>query len=40
MIPVLVIAGLHVRQIMGYMVIALAWTGLIFTSGLAVAIYL
>ena len=39
MIPVLVIAGLHVRQIMGYMVIALAWTGLIFTSGLAVAIY-
>jgi short-chain fatty acids transporter len=38
-IPILAIAGLHVRQIMGYMVIALGWTGLIFVSGLAAAIY-
>jgi len=39
-IPILAIAGLHVRQIMGYMVIALGWTGLIFVSGLGVAILL
>ena len=39
-IPILAIAGLHVRQIMGYMVIALAFTGLIFVSGIAVAVYL
>ena len=38
-IPILAIAGLHVRQIMGYMVIALAWTGLVFVSGIAVAVY-
>ena len=38
-IPILAIAGLHVRQIMGYMVIALGWTGLIFVSGIAVAVY-
>jgi hypothetical protein len=29
-----------VRQIMGYMVIALGWTGLIFVSGIAAAVYL
>jgi len=39
-IPILAIAGLHVRQIMGYMVIALGWTGLIFISGIAAAVYL
>ncbi len=39
-IPILAIAGLHVRQIMGYMVIALGWTGLIFVSGIAAAVYL
>ena len=39
-IPILAIAGLHIRQIMGYMVIALAWTGLIFVSGIAAAVYL
>ena len=39
-IPILAIAGLHVRQIMGYMVIALGWTGLIFVSGIAVGVYL
>jgi len=39
-IPILAIAGLHVRQIMGYMVIALGWTGLIFVTGLAAAVYL
>lgn len=40
MIPVLAIAGLHIRQVMGYMVIALGWTGLIFVSGLALKVYL
>jgi short-chain fatty acids transporter len=39
-IPILAIAGLHVRQIMGYMVIALAWTGIIFITGIAVAVFL
>ncbi len=39
-IPILAIAGLHVRQIMGYMVIALGWTGLIFVGGIAAAVYL
>ena len=38
-IPILAIAGLHVRQIMGYMVIALAWTGIIFVTGIAVAVF-
>ncbi len=33
-IPVLAIAGLHVRDIMGYCVIALFWSGLIFATGL------
>ncbi len=40
MIPVLAIAGLHIRQVMGYMVIALAWTGLIFIVGLALTVFL
>ena len=39
-IPILAIAGLHVRQIMGYMVIALGWTGLIFVSGIAMAVFM
>ena len=38
-IPILAIAGLHVRQIMGYMVIALAWTGLLFVTGIAAAVF-
>lgn len=33
-IPALAIAGLHVRDIMGYCVIALIWSGLIFSAGL------
>ncbi len=33
-IPALAIAGLHVRDILGYCVIALIWTGLIFAGGL------
>ena len=33
-IPALAIAGLHVRDIMGYCVIALIWSGLIFGTGL------
>ncbi len=39
-IPILAIAGLHVRQVMGYMVIALGWTGLVFVLGIAAGIYL
>lgn len=39
-IPVVAIAGLHVRQVMGYSVIALAWTGLVFICGLALTVYL
>jgi short-chain fatty acids transporter len=39
-IPILAIAGLHVRQIMGYMVIALGWTGLIFVTGIAGAVFI
>jgi short-chain fatty acids transporter len=33
-IPALAIVGLHVRDIMGYTVIAFLWTGLIFSLGL------
>lgn len=33
-IPALAIVGLHVRDIMGYTVIAFIWSGLIFTLGL------
>jgi acyl-CoA synthetase (AMP-forming)/AMP-acid ligase II len=33
-IPALAIAGLHVRQIMGYCFIAFIWTGLIFGTAL------
>ncbi|GAB2800149.1 short-chain fatty acid transporter [Halomonas shantousis] len=33
-IPALAIAGLHVRSIMGYTVIALFWSGIIFSLGL------
>ena len=39
-VPVLAIAGLHIRQVMGYMVMAMAWCGLVFFLGLAVIIYL
>jgi short-chain fatty acids transporter len=33
-IPALAIVGLHVRDIMGYTVIAFLWSGLIFSLGL------
>jgi len=33
-IPALAVAGLHVRDIMGYCVIALLWSGLLFSLGL------
>lgn len=33
-IPALAVAGLHVRDIMGYCVIALVWSGLLFSLGL------
>ena len=33
-IPALAIAGLQVRHIMGYCVLALIWTGIIFSAGL------
>jgi len=39
-VPVLAIAGLHIRQVMGYMVMAMAWCGLVFLLGLAVIIFL
>ena len=33
-IPVLTIAGIHLREIMGYCFVALLWTGLIFSAAL------
>lgn len=33
-IPALAIAGLHVRDVMGYTVITCIWTGIIFSLGL------
>jgi len=39
-IPVLAIAGLHIRQVMGYMVMAHAWCGLVFLLGLCAIIFL
>jgi short-chain fatty acids transporter len=39
-VPVLAIAGLHVRQVMGYMVMALAWCGLVFLVGLCAIAFL
>lgn len=35
-LPILAIAGLHVRDIMGYLVAACIWTGLIFSIGLLI----
>ena len=39
-VPVLAIAGLHIRQVMGYMIMALAWCGTLFLAALLVIIYL
>ncbi len=39
-VPVLAIAGLHIRQVMGYMVMAMAWCGLVFLLGLCAIIFL
>lgn len=39
-VPVLAIAGLHIRQVMGYMVMALAWCGLVFLLGLCAIVFL
>ena len=35
-IPVLTIAGIHLREIMGYCFVALAWSGLLFSIALLV----
>lgn len=34
-VPVMAIAGLSVREVMGYMLFAVAWTGLVFAGALA-----
>jgi short-chain fatty acids transporter len=39
-VPVLAIAGLHIRQVMGYMVMAAAWCGFVFLAGLCAIVFL
>ena len=38
-LPVLAIAGLHIRDIMGYCMVVLIYTGPIFLVGILLAIY-
>ena len=40
LVPVLAIAGLHIREVMGYMIMALAWCGALFLAALLLIIYL